>query len=112
MVPGSTTISVVASSLAELEHQASVAELVGAEQITLHGGGAQPSKAVALNRVRRLRSSGWRMACFDCRRAPAVTSLSRTTIAFTRSSICCPSARGWGCASSTTCITSDAIRTA
>lgn len=53
VVPGSISPAVVESSLAELEHQALVAELVGAEQLTLHGGGAQPDKATALDRLER-----------------------------------------------------------
>ncbi len=51
VVPGSATASIAASSLAELEHSAHVAELVGADQMTLHGGGAQPDKAKALQRL-------------------------------------------------------------
>ena len=51
VVPGSTSEAVVESSLAELEHQAEVAELVGAEQLTLHGGGGQPDKRTALDRL-------------------------------------------------------------
>lgn len=53
VVPGSASPQVVESSLAELEHQGLVAELVGAEQITLHGGGAQPDKPTALARFER-----------------------------------------------------------
>lgn len=53
VVPGSATPAVVGSSLAELEHHGRMAELVGAEQITLHGGGAQPDKATALGRLER-----------------------------------------------------------
>ncbi len=53
VVPGSLHDGVVHSSLAELEHQASLAELVGAEVITLHGGGAQGGKMAALERLRR-----------------------------------------------------------
>jgi UV DNA damage endonuclease len=53
VVPGSMSPEVVASSLAELEHQALMAELVGAEQITLHGGGGQPDKPTALARLER-----------------------------------------------------------
>jgi UV DNA damage endonuclease len=53
VVPGSSREDVVVSSLAELEHQASVAELIGAEQLTLHGGGAQGGKPAALERLRR-----------------------------------------------------------
>ncbi|MDC0672723.1 UV DNA damage repair endonuclease UvsE [Nannocystis radixulma] len=53
VVPGSMSPEVVKSSIAELEHQARMAELVGAEQITLHGGGGQPDKATALARLER-----------------------------------------------------------
>ena len=53
VVPGSATPAVADSSLVELEHQARVAELVGAEQLTLHGGGAQPDKGAALTRLER-----------------------------------------------------------
>jgi UV DNA damage endonuclease len=53
VVPGSASPAVVASSLAELEHQGLMAELAGAEQLTLHGGGAQPDKATALARLER-----------------------------------------------------------
>ena len=52
VVPGSLRADVAQSSLAELEHQAAVAELIGAELITLHGGGAQGGKAAALSRLR------------------------------------------------------------
>ena len=53
VVPGSSREDVAQSSLGELEHQASVAELIGAEQLTLHGGGAQGGKPAALDRLRR-----------------------------------------------------------
>jgi UV DNA damage endonuclease len=53
VVPGSAQPAVARSSLAELEYQAEVAELVGAEQLTLHGGGAQGGKERALVRLRR-----------------------------------------------------------
>jgi UV DNA damage endonuclease len=53
VVPGSSREDVTRSSLAELEHQASVAEIIGAEQLTLHGGGAQGGKPAALDRLRR-----------------------------------------------------------
>ncbi|MCY1005757.1 UV DNA damage repair endonuclease UvsE [Nannocystis pusilla] len=53
VVPGSASPAVVESSLAELEHHGRMAELVGAEQVTLHGGGAQPDKATALARLER-----------------------------------------------------------
>jgi UV DNA damage endonuclease len=53
VVPGSSREEVVRNSLAELEYQASVAEIIGAEQLTLHGGGAQGGKPAALDRLRR-----------------------------------------------------------
>jgi UV DNA damage endonuclease len=53
VVPGSANPAVVRSSIAELEYQAELAELVGAEQLTIHGGGAQGSKEQALARLRR-----------------------------------------------------------
>ncbi len=43
----------VASSLAELNYQAEVAEWVGADTINLHGGGAYGDKAAALDALRR-----------------------------------------------------------
>ncbi len=51
--PGSESAHVVESSLRELEHQAEVAEAIGAEQLTLHGGGARPTKTAALERLQR-----------------------------------------------------------
>jgi UV DNA damage endonuclease len=51
VVPGSARAEVVASSLAELEAQAAIADLVGAEQLTIHGGGAEGGKAAALGRL-------------------------------------------------------------
>jgi UV DNA damage endonuclease len=51
VVPGSVNPAVVASSLGELEYQAEVAELIGAEQLTIHGGGAQGGKGAALARL-------------------------------------------------------------
>jgi UV DNA damage endonuclease len=53
VVPGSIRAEAVRSALLELEYQAVVAELIGAEQITLHGGGAQGGKPAALARLRR-----------------------------------------------------------
>lgn len=53
IVPGSLSHEVARSSLGELEHQAEVAQLVGAEQMTIHGGGAQGGKDAALDRLRR-----------------------------------------------------------
>lgn len=43
----------LAHSLAELDYQAEVAEWVGADTITLHGGGAYGDKAAALDALRR-----------------------------------------------------------
>lgn len=51
VVPGSPTAATVKASLAELEYMAEVGELIGAEQMTIHGGGAQGGKAVALDRL-------------------------------------------------------------
>lgn len=53
VVPGSPTAPTAAASLVEIEYQAEVARLVGATQITLHGGGAQEGKPAALDRLRR-----------------------------------------------------------
>jgi UV DNA damage endonuclease len=44
---------VVASSLRELDYQGLLAELVGADVINLHGGGAYGDKAAALQRLRK-----------------------------------------------------------
>lgn len=44
---------VVAASVAELEHQAMVARMVGAEALTLHGGGQAGGSAAALKRLER-----------------------------------------------------------
>jgi UV DNA damage endonuclease len=44
---------VVANSCRELEYQAMVAELIGAEIINVHGGGTYGDKAAALSRFRR-----------------------------------------------------------
>jgi UV DNA damage endonuclease len=51
VVPGSANPATVAASLAELEYQAEVAGLLGAAQITIHGGGAQGGKGAALERL-------------------------------------------------------------
>jgi UV DNA damage endonuclease len=53
VVPGSVRDDVALRSIAELEYMGLVAELVGAEQITLHGGGAQGGKKEALDRLAR-----------------------------------------------------------
>ncbi len=53
VVPGSLREEVVNSSLAELEMLAQVAEAIGAEQLTIHGGGAQEGKRAALERLAR-----------------------------------------------------------
>lgn len=52
VVLSSAKTSVVASSLAELEYQAEVAEWVGADVIMIHGGGAYGDKTSALDRLR------------------------------------------------------------
>ena len=51
VVPGSANPAVVSASLLELEYQGEVAELIGAEQITIHGGGAQGGKHASLERL-------------------------------------------------------------
>ncbi len=53
VVLGSATETSVALAVSELEYQAECAELVGAEQLTVHGGGAMPNKEEALARLRR-----------------------------------------------------------
>lgn len=53
VVLGSAREEVARGSIAELEHQARVAEWIGAEQLTLHGGGAQGGKAAAIGRLAR-----------------------------------------------------------
>ena len=53
VVPGSIRADVVDRSLVELEYMGLAAEMVGAEQITLHGGGAQGGKKDALDRLAR-----------------------------------------------------------
>lgn len=53
VVLGSANAAVVRSSLGELEYQAELGALVGAEQLTIHGGGAQGGKAQALTRLQR-----------------------------------------------------------
>lgn len=51
VVPGSLTPRTVEASLRELEYMGEIAELVGAEQLTIHGGGAQGGKPAALARL-------------------------------------------------------------
>jgi UV DNA damage endonuclease len=51
VVPGSANPAVVDASLRELEYQAEVAALVGAEQLTIHGGGAAGGKQASLERL-------------------------------------------------------------
>lgn len=53
VVLGSTSEATVASSIAELEYTAEVGALLGAAQMTVHGGGAQGGKAEALARFER-----------------------------------------------------------
>ena len=52
VVLGSVNESTIAASIAELEYQAECAELLGADQLTLHGGGAVGGKQEALGRLR------------------------------------------------------------
>jgi UV DNA damage endonuclease len=51
VVPGSAREEVVQGSIAEIEAQALLAERIGAEQLTIHGGGAQGGKRAALQRL-------------------------------------------------------------
>ena len=51
VVPGSNNPDVVRASLLELNYQARVAAMIGAEQLTLHGGGAYGDKISALKRL-------------------------------------------------------------
>lgn len=51
VVPGSVNPAVVKASLRELEYMGEVAELVGADQLTIHGGGAQGGKLDSLARL-------------------------------------------------------------
>lgn len=53
VVLGSARPDVVDGSIAELEYQATVAALIGAEQLTIHGGGAVGGKPAALDRLAR-----------------------------------------------------------
>ncbi len=53
VVLNSESPSTVASSVQELEHQARVAAMVGAEALTLHGGGGVGGEAKALDRLAR-----------------------------------------------------------
>lgn len=53
VVLNSETERVVAASVTELEFQARVAALVGADVVTLHGGGGAGGKAAALDRLQR-----------------------------------------------------------
>jgi len=53
VVLGSARPEVVAGSIAELEYQATIAALIGAEQLTIHGGGAVGGKPAALDRLAR-----------------------------------------------------------
>jgi UV DNA damage endonuclease len=53
VVLGSATESMVCAAIAELEYQAECAELLGADQLTIHGGGAVGGKPQALTRLRR-----------------------------------------------------------
>ena len=51
VVPGSKNPATVEMGLRELEYTAEVCELIGAEQMTIHGGGAQDGKAASLERL-------------------------------------------------------------
>lgn len=51
VVPGSLRAEVVDASLRELEYMGEIAELIGADQITIHGGGAQGGKEASLARL-------------------------------------------------------------
>lgn len=53
VVLGSASEDVVRASIDELEYQAMVGGLIGAAQLTLHGGGAAGGKEAALERFRR-----------------------------------------------------------
>jgi len=52
VVLGSPTERVVKNSIAELEYHGLPARLVGAEQVTIHAGGAQGGRVAALERLR------------------------------------------------------------
>ena len=52
VVLGSASESTVVMAISELEYQAECAELLGAEQLTVHGGGAMGGKPEALARFR------------------------------------------------------------
>jgi UV DNA damage endonuclease len=54
VVMNSPTDQTLAHSLAELDYQAEVAELVGADTINIHGGGAYGDKTSALQKLRRV----------------------------------------------------------
>jgi UV DNA damage endonuclease len=51
VVLGSPDPGVIANSLAEIEYQAEVAEWIGADVITVHGGGGYGDKTAALKRM-------------------------------------------------------------
>lgn len=53
VVLGSSSEAVVRKSVEEIEYHAELAALVGAGQLTIHGGGAQGGKDKALDRLRR-----------------------------------------------------------
>lgn len=53
VVPGSMNPEVVDASLRELEYMAEVCELIGGQQLTIHGGGAQGGKPASLERLHR-----------------------------------------------------------
>jgi len=53
VVLGSSRPEVVDFAIAELDYQGAVAALIGADQLTLHGGGAIGGKGAALDRLER-----------------------------------------------------------
>lgn len=53
VVLGSASEATVALAVSELEYQAACAALLGADQLTVHGGGAAGGKVEALERLRR-----------------------------------------------------------
>ena len=60
---------VVLSSLAEMEAQGAIASLVGADVLTLHGGGAVGGQPAALDRLERgIRAPRSSRACTRCAR--------------------------------------------
>ena len=81
VVPGSKNPATVTASLRELEYMGEVAELIGAEQVTIHGGGAQGGKVDSLVRL------GQALDRLSPRARARV--VLRTMTRSTRSRICC-----------------------